>query len=303
MFGPPCSHARSVGQVRYPLPVARNYTITTIKTLFAEASVCAYPGCEEPLIFHDRGKTTVVAEIAHIRSEKSNGPRYDPRYTDDIDGPSNLLLLCGKHHRPVDRHEAAYEIAELEQWKLAQRASAGRGTPLTESDARAFARLNADELKILMEIARLAQRVVRACQAAQDAMDAVLAENEQVRLRAAYQFGPIYEEHDDGAKVMINDRMELPWIEQKEWNAKAVAARDSELPRVRQALNELGEEVSVLRMISGPLADDAELVREAAESVSKAVGDSAALDAAVGRLEVSKAQLWQVANGLEDPSS
>lgn len=146
----------------------------------------------------------------------------------------------------------------------------------------------------------MAQRVVRACQAAQDAMDAVLAENEQVRLRAAYQFGPIYEKRDDGAKVMINARMELPWIEQEEWNAKAAAARDSELPRVRQTLNELGEEVSVLRMISGPLAGDAELVREAAESVSKAVGDSVALDAAVGRLEVSKAQLWQVANGLED---
>jgi len=283
--------------------VARDYTLTTIKTLFAEASACAYPGCEEPLIFRDRGKATVVAEIAHIRSEKPNGPRYDAGYTEDIDGPSNLLLLCGKHHRPVDRHEVAYEIAELEQWKLAQRASAGVGTPLTESDARAFARLSADEQKVLMEIARLAQRVVRACLAAQGARDAVVAENERVRLRSAYQFSPIYEVHDDGTKVLINEHMELPWIEQKEWIAKADAARDSELPRVRQALNDLAEEVSVLRMISGPLAGDAELVREAAERVDQAVGDSAALDAAVGRLEASKSKLWRVANGLEDPRS
>jgi hypothetical protein len=70
--------------------VARNYTLTTIKTLFAEASACAYPGCEERLIFHDRGKATVVAEIAHIRSEKPNGPRYDAGYTDDIDGPGGF---------------------------------------------------------------------------------------------------------------------------------------------------------------------------------------------------------------------
>jgi hypothetical protein len=48
--------------------VARNYALTTIKALFTEASACAYPGCDEPLIFHERGKTTVVAEIVHIRS-------------------------------------------------------------------------------------------------------------------------------------------------------------------------------------------------------------------------------------------
>lgn len=56
---------------RLALPAAGGpqLTLTTIKTLFTEASACAYPGCDEPLIFHDRGKTTVVAEIVHIRSE------------------------------------------------------------------------------------------------------------------------------------------------------------------------------------------------------------------------------------------
>jgi hypothetical protein len=103
-----------------------------------------------------------------------------------------------------------------------------------------------------MEIARLAQRLVRACQAAQAAMNAVLAENEWLRLHRAYRSEPIYEVQDYGTRVMTNDRMELPPIEQREWNAKAVAARDSELPYVQQALDDLTEEVSVLRMISGP---------------------------------------------------
>jgi hypothetical protein len=283
--------------------VARNYTLTTIKTLFAEASACAYPDCDEPLIFHDRGKATVVAEIAHIRSEKPGGPRFDATYTDDIDGPANLLLLCGKHHRPIDRHEVVYTIAELEAWKLAQRASAGPGTPITESDARAYARLTSEEQKILMDIARLTNRVTRACQAAQTGMDAIRDENEQVRRRSAYQLGLVYEEHEDGTKVLINDRLPLPWVEQREWDAKAAAARDQELPRVRQALDELAAEVSVLRMISGPLANDAGVVCLVAERVAQAVGERQALDGAVALLDASVARLWRVATGELDEAS
>ncbi len=93
-----------------------------------EASACAYPGCDEPLIFADRDKKTAIAEIAHIRSEKPGGPRYDAIYTDDIDGPDNLLWLYGKHHKPVDRHESTYAVAELEGWKAVQKSTAGSGT-------------------------------------------------------------------------------------------------------------------------------------------------------------------------------
>ena len=50
----------------------RNYTVLTIKTPFGEASTCAYPGCNEPLVFRDRGRTTVVAEIAHSRHVASH---------------------------------------------------------------------------------------------------------------------------------------------------------------------------------------------------------------------------------------
>jgi hypothetical protein len=67
--------------------MGRNYTLPAIKTLFGEASRCAYPGCSEPLIFRDRGRATAIAEIAHIRSESPNGPRHDPDYDGDINGP------------------------------------------------------------------------------------------------------------------------------------------------------------------------------------------------------------------------
>lgn len=39
------------------------------KRLFGQASTCAFPACDMSLVFVDRGKTTVIAEIAHIRSE------------------------------------------------------------------------------------------------------------------------------------------------------------------------------------------------------------------------------------------
>jgi hypothetical protein len=46
--------------------MVRNYSLLTVKTLFAQASSCAYPGCDEPLVLEDRNVTTVVAQIAHI---------------------------------------------------------------------------------------------------------------------------------------------------------------------------------------------------------------------------------------------
>ena len=120
--------------------------------LFGQASSCAHPDCEAPLIFVERGASTVVAQIADIRSERPNGPRYDRMFTGDINGAENLLLLCGTHHPPVDRHESLYSIAELEQWKLQQR-EAGRGTYITDVQARSFARLTNAERVALAEVA------------------------------------------------------------------------------------------------------------------------------------------------------
>ncbi|WP_143662033.1 hypothetical protein [Streptomyces glaucescens] len=107
--------------------MSHSYTDRTLKLLFGSASHCAYPGCSQPLVFKDRDRLTVVAQIAHIRSEKLNGPRHDPDYDKELlDTFENLLLLCGVHHLPVDQHESVYTVEELEEWKEAQTAQAGR---------------------------------------------------------------------------------------------------------------------------------------------------------------------------------
>jgi hypothetical protein len=148
--------------------VSHNYPMPTIKTLFGQALHCAYPGCAEPLIFEDRDAKTVVAEIAHIRSEMTNGPRYDAAYTGHIDGPDNLLLLCGKHHAPVDRHESIYPTTELLEWKRRQVETAGSGTPISTTEARRFTLLTQQELDAMRDIARLTTRVERACARGRD---------------------------------------------------------------------------------------------------------------------------------------
>ncbi|MFF8657539.1 hypothetical protein [Streptomyces huasconensis] len=113
--------------------MGRSYSKKTIKLLFGSASHCAYPECTEPLVFKDRGRLTVVAQIAHIRSEKPNGPRHEPDYDEALlNSFENLLLLCGKHHPPVDQHESTYSAEELEDWKAAQTAQTGRLLPASE---------------------------------------------------------------------------------------------------------------------------------------------------------------------------
>lgn len=64
---------------------------------------------------------TTTVEIAHIRSEKSTGPRYEASYPKSkINSFENLLLLCERHHKPVDRHSSTYSTTELLTWKSRQ---------------------------------------------------------------------------------------------------------------------------------------------------------------------------------------
>jgi len=99
----------------------RNYSDRTIKLLFGRATSCAYPDCSQPLIFENRGRLTVGAQIAHIRSEAANGPRFDPTYPQQlVDQEENLILLCGLHHKPVDEHASIYPVEELLEWKRRQ---------------------------------------------------------------------------------------------------------------------------------------------------------------------------------------
>jgi hypothetical protein len=108
----------------------------------------------------------------------------------------------------------------LERWKADQIAAAGGGTPISDSEARAYARLTDVEQQIMINIARHADQVSRACRAAQDAMDSVRAENEKVRLAQAYKHPPMHELNEDGSQGrLVNSDMQLPWMDQQKWYA------------------------------------------------------------------------------------
>src|SRR5579884_1313782 len=116
--------------------MGHSYKLPTIKALFAQARHCAYPNCSESLVFEDptRRIRSIAVQIAHIRSETPDGPRYDPDYpVDHLNSEENLLLLCGKHHTPVDQNESVFTTDELLEWKVAQRAQVG-GTEVSDGE-------------------------------------------------------------------------------------------------------------------------------------------------------------------------
>ncbi|MCX2950196.1 HNH endonuclease signature motif containing protein [Lentzea sp. NEAU-D7] len=125
--------------------MGRTYQERTLKILFGRANRCAYPGCGQQLIFEDRGRVSVVAQIAHIRSESFKGPRHVPGYR-KVNSEENLLLLCGVHHKPVDDHESTYSIDELLDWKRLQTAG---GTGLELADHQL-----SQVIRFLSEVAR-----------------------------------------------------------------------------------------------------------------------------------------------------
>src|SRR6266851_5993061 len=94
-----------------------NFSLPVIKTLFAlSGNTCAYRGCEKTLT--DPAWNEVNADIAHIRSPKTLGPRYEPDYPHDVDDFPNLILLCPGCHRLVDRLEPdKHPVELLEQMK------------------------------------------------------------------------------------------------------------------------------------------------------------------------------------------
>ena len=66
-------------------------------------NICAYPQCTQSLIATSRNEERFFGQIAHIVSEKVNGPRYDPSFPkDQIDAEPNLLVMCERHHNEVD---------------------------------------------------------------------------------------------------------------------------------------------------------------------------------------------------------
>lgn len=100
-------------------------TESTVKELYANALVCAFPGCNEPLFMARPGeeKRSLNSRIAHICARREGGPRWDGLMSAlDNRSAKNLIVLCIKHADEIDLQErsAAYPIELLKSWKEQQ---------------------------------------------------------------------------------------------------------------------------------------------------------------------------------------
>jgi hypothetical protein len=68
---------------------------------------CQYEGCNEPLYFDPLTKAEFNSSyIAHIYADSKGGPRFDPVLSSHLKSDiSNLMLLCDRHHRLIDKQE------------------------------------------------------------------------------------------------------------------------------------------------------------------------------------------------------
>lgn len=98
---------------------ARQYKPSTIRRLDTlSGNRCYAPNCNKKLIAED-GKT-IVSKICHIEAASKNGPRYNPKMTDDERRAfENLILLCDEHHSIIDNpeNEKDYPVSLLQEWK------------------------------------------------------------------------------------------------------------------------------------------------------------------------------------------
>lgn len=67
----------------------------------------------------DLDDESVIADECHIVSAAQGGPRHDPAVpSDQLDLPSNLILLCRVHHKMVDDQCETYTAGLLQEMKL-----------------------------------------------------------------------------------------------------------------------------------------------------------------------------------------
>lgn len=91
-------------------------------------NVCAYPGCSQSLIVASGGEERFFGELAHIVSEKPNGPRYDRNFEPDlIDTEMNLLVMCERHHKEIDTFVDQWPVDSLRDLRQGALARAATG--------------------------------------------------------------------------------------------------------------------------------------------------------------------------------
>ncbi|MCZ7647987.1 MAG: hypothetical protein M5U26_22470 [Planctomycetota bacterium] len=92
-----------------------------MKTLLASSGgVCAFPGCPKRLVEPPTAQDEVafLGVMAHIVGDSRQGPRGNsPMSDEERDKHTNLLLLCGDHHKVVDAQPRTYSVPVLRRMK------------------------------------------------------------------------------------------------------------------------------------------------------------------------------------------
>jgi len=78
------------------------------------AGCCQYENCCKPLYYDSLTKAEFnTSYIAHIYADQSKGPRWHPTFSDLLKSDiSNLMLMCDKHHRLIDKGQVAEHPAD-----------------------------------------------------------------------------------------------------------------------------------------------------------------------------------------------
>lgn len=87
---------------------------------------CAMPNCKKELVVdgNDEDRSSLIAEIAHIKGEKLGSARYDPKMPyEDRNKHENLIFVCPSCHKKIDDQPNTYTTEKLveikrqhEQW-------------------------------------------------------------------------------------------------------------------------------------------------------------------------------------------
>lgn len=101
--------------------VRRSIPLKEIKLLCLQSGgICAFPGCGKSLIEAGTPEDdpVVLGEIAHIVAYEAGGPRGDASMPEaDRNKHTNLVLLCGDHHKLIDSQPNTYSLPVLRQMK------------------------------------------------------------------------------------------------------------------------------------------------------------------------------------------
>lgn len=101
--------------------MGRNIPEREMKSLIAmSGGVCAFPGCNKGLVApaNATDPAAFLGEMAHIVADSRQGPRGISQMSDEErDRHTNLLLLCGDHHKTIDSQPFTYSVCVLRKMK------------------------------------------------------------------------------------------------------------------------------------------------------------------------------------------